>query len=267
MSKLGKKEIKSPFYLVYNEIKTNNQDKGFSLKEKNLENPVNYLYIDNQLNSTISWFKETYVNNFGYEKIQKIGIQGPLGTQSVIIPNYFNIKSLLPSNKDLTDSRSGSKNSYIENYNLIISIIKDNPAKNALLDKTSPRKVAMSDNNYNIHNKKFKAKVLWGTLNALLNHMYIGVTSGFTKYIKLTGIGYKFSIDNSNGILSLSIGFSHIINIKIPENIIIDSVSNNQSLCKVRSNSLTDLNKFLYTIHKLRPANRSYKGTGITIIP
>ena len=101
--------------------------------------------------------------------------------------------------------------------------------------------------------------------------MFIGVTMGFTKSLNLTGIGYKATIieskDNFNNkdikILNLQLGFSHPINLEIPKNIYITLEDN---YIHIYSSSLTNLNKFLTKIYRLRPANKSYKGTGLFII-
>ncbi|MFP3014254.1 MAG: 50S ribosomal protein L6 [Arsenophonus sp.] len=56
-----------------------------------------------------------------------------------------------------------------------------------------------------------------GTARSLLNAMIIGVTEGFRKKLNLVGIGYRVAIKDN--ILSLSLGFSHIIEHKLPQGI------------------------------------------------
>lgn len=99
--------------------------------------------------------------------------------------------------------------------------------------------------------------------------MIQGVTIGFKRYIKLTGIGYKANlIEIPNKTLVLNIGFSHPVNIDVPSNIKILNVTNSSqgSIIEISANSLTELNNFIFNIKKLRPADKSFKGTGITII-
>lgn len=53
-----------------------------------------------------------------------------------------------------------------------------------------------------------------GTARSLLNAMIIGVTQGFVKKLYLVGVGYRATIEND--IISLSLGFSHLIKYKLP---------------------------------------------------
>lgn len=53
-----------------------------------------------------------------------------------------------------------------------------------------------------------------GTIRSLLNGMVIGVTEGFTKKLQVVGIGYRIVIKEN--IISLSLGFSHSVEHKLP---------------------------------------------------
>jgi large subunit ribosomal protein L6 len=103
--------------------------------------------------------------------------------------------------------------------------------------------------------------------------MIIGVTEGFKKQIKLIGVGYKINLSTKQNVsyLNLNIGFSHPVSIEIPKNIYVNEDSkkaNNSdpSSIELFSTSLTDLNNFVYSIAKIKPVEKSFKGTGITII-
>lgn len=63
--------------------------------------------------------------------------------------------------------------------------------------------------------KKFYA--LWGTSRALIANMIHGVESGYEKKLELQGIGFKVFLKGKD--MELSIGFSHKIVFKVPENI------------------------------------------------
>lgn len=108
-----------------------------------------------------------------------------------------------------------------------------------------------------------------GTLGVLVSQvqkMVQGVTEGFTKNIKLFGIGYKFNLANSS--LFINIGFSHPVEIKnIPASIKIKDINKaDASVLEVFSTSLTDLNNFVYSIQRIKPVSKSFKGTGIALI-
>jgi large subunit ribosomal protein L6 len=100
--------------------------------------------------------------------------------------------------------------------------------------------------------------------------MVVGVTEGFKKQVKLVGIGYKI-IATSESSITLNLGFSHPIEIEIPANINLtaEALKENkadQSQIEFKSTSLVDLNNFVYSIKRIRPINKSFKGTGVTII-
>ena len=52
---------------------------------------------------------------------------------------------------------------------------------------------------------------------ALLNNMVVGVSEGFKLSLSLRGVGYRASL--SDGKLVLNLGYSHLVNLPIPEGI------------------------------------------------
>jgi large subunit ribosomal protein L6 len=65
-----------------------------------------------------------------------------------------------------------------------------------------------------------ESKARYGLVRALLNNMVIGVSSGFSKTLKVAGVGYKAQMKGNTIVLNL--GFSHPIEYSIPEGIKID---------------------------------------------
>jgi len=57
----------------------------------------------------------------------------------------------------------------------------------------------------------------FGLTRTLVDNMVKGVTEGFKKELEINGIGYRASV--SGDILTLSLGYSHPIEYKAPENI------------------------------------------------
>jgi len=100
--------------------------------------------------------------------------------------------------------------------------------------------------------------VLWGTENAIITNKIKGVSQGFIKTLKLVGIGYRVVIKDNT--LVFKLGFSHIINYKIPEGIQVSSK---------KPDTLTFFsiqNDFLSTIiNQIRLLKKPdlYKGKGI----
>jgi large subunit ribosomal protein L6 len=56
-----------------------------------------------------------------------------------------------------------------------------------------------------------------GLIRSLLNNMVVGVTQGFSKTLKIVGVGYKAQAQGKN--LQLNLGFSHPISYPVPEGI------------------------------------------------
>ncbi|MBP0494382.1 50S ribosomal protein L6 [Pararoseomonas indoligenes] len=61
------------------------------------------------------------------------------------------------------------------------------------------------------------ARTMWGTTRSLINGMVIGVSTGFTKSMEITGTGYRAAVQGKD--LVLSLGYSHEIRYPIPEGI------------------------------------------------
>jgi large subunit ribosomal protein L6 len=66
---------------------------------------------------------------------------------------------------------------------------------------------------------KVTARALWGTSRAQVNNLVVGVSTGFTRKLDITGVGYKASVQGK--ILQLSLGYSHDVPFPIPEGITI----------------------------------------------
>src|SRR5438876_785629 len=58
-------------------------------------------------------------------------------------------------------------------------------------------------------------RALWGTYASHIMNMIEGVHTPFVKKLIIEGIGYKSDVKGSN--LVLALGFSHLVNVPIPE--------------------------------------------------
>jgi len=63
-----------------------------------------------------------------------------------------------------------------------------------------------------------------GTLRALTNNMVKGVTDGFNTTLELVGVGYRAQVKAD--VLSLSLGFSHPVEYKLPVDITAETPNN-----------------------------------------
>ena len=62
-----------------------------------------------------------------------------------------------------------------------------------------------------------QARAFWGMQRTLVQNLVTGVTEGFTKVLEITGVGYRAAAQGKN--LSLQLGYSHDVNIAVPEGI------------------------------------------------
>ena len=66
-----------------------------------------------------------------------------------------------------------------------------------------------------------ESAAFWGTTRAIISNMVEGVTNGFKKTLELQWVGYKFEVQN--GQLTMSLGFSHKIEVSPPKGIKIEA--------------------------------------------
>ncbi len=103
------------------------------------------------------------------------------------------------------------------------------------------------------------AKMMHGTVNALLNNALNGVVKGFEKILLIEGLGYKFTIKNPQTLV-LDIGYSHPVELKVPENIKLELPKPNR--LKIFGFDKQAIGLFASIVRKLRPCE-PYKGKGI----
>ena len=101
-------------------------------------------------------------------------------------------------------------------------------------------------------------KRLWGMNRSLVNNAIIGITTGYTKTLELTGVGYRAALKGKQ--LNLQLGFSHDINFDIPEGVKI--LVEKQTIIKISGNNKHEVGSITSKIKSLRPPE-PYKGKGI----
>ena len=105
-------------------------------------------------------------------------------------------------------------------------------------------------------------KSLHGLYRALLNNMVTGVSAGYKKELELVGVGYRAEAKGQN--LEMSLGFSHDINILLPDEVKVEAKTERRANPII---TLTSIDKQLIghvaaKIRSLRPPE-PYKGKGI----
>jgi large subunit ribosomal protein L6 len=69
-----------------------------------------------------------------------------------------------------------------------------------------------------------------GAIRAHLANMVLGVTKGYEKKLELVGVGYRAAVQAKN--LTLTLGYSHLINFAIPEGVTIETPSQTEIVVK-----------------------------------
>jgi len=97
-----------------------------------------------------------------------------------------------------------------------------------------------------------------GATRAHLANMVTGVTKGYEKKLELVGVGYRAAVQGKN--LTLTLGYSHLINYAIPEGITIESPTQTEIIVKG-----IDRQRVGQTAAEIRAyrAPEPYKGKGV----
>ena len=103
-----------------------------------------------------------------------------------------------------------------------------------------------------------KLRALHGLVRTLINNMVVGVSQGFTKELELIGVGYRSQVQGK--VLNLSLGYSHAIEVPIPDGIDIKVEANTKIAIKgACKQTIGDLAAFIRAQRPPEP----YKGKGV----
>ncbi len=101
-------------------------------------------------------------------------------------------------------------------------------------------------------------KSFHGTANANISNMIEGVTNGFEKGLESLGVGYRFALKGKD--LVVTAGYSHPVEVKVPEGITLECPSNTELTIKGIDKCL--VGEFAANVRKIREPE-PYKGKGI----
>ena len=101
-------------------------------------------------------------------------------------------------------------------------------------------------------------KALHGLYRTLINNMILGVSEQFVITLVLQGVGYRASVQGTS--LVLNLGFSHPVNIDIPDGITVEVVQN--TTINIKACDKEQLGLFAAKVRSWRPPE-PYKGKGI----
>ena len=101
-------------------------------------------------------------------------------------------------------------------------------------------------------------RALQGLARSLANNMVVGVSQGFTKLLEIEGVGYRADVKGK--VLNLLLGFSHPVEMQIPEGLKV-AVEQNTKL-RIDGADKQSVGQFAADVRALRPPE-PYKGKGV----
>ena len=107
-------------------------------------------------------------------------------------------------------------------------------------------------------NESREANAMSGTFRQLVNNMVVGVTKGFEKKLNLVGVGFKAAASNNK--LNLQVGYSHPVNIEMPQGITVATATPTEIVIKGADRQV--VGQLAAEIRAVRPPE-PYKGKGI----
>lgn len=109
-----------------------------------------------------------------------------------------------------------------------------------------------------LRNEERTTKALHGLYRTLINNMVIGVSEQFQLNLTLNGVGYRAAVQGQSIVLNL--GYSHPVEMEIPEGISVEVTKNTQ--INLKACDKEQLGLFAAKIRAWRPPE-PYKGKGI----
>lgn len=107
-------------------------------------------------------------------------------------------------------------------------------------------------------NEEKQSKAFHGLYRNLLNNMVTGVSSGFTKVLVITGVGYRAEVQGK--ILVMSLGYSSDIYVGIPDGLSVSTDAGGK--LNVSGIDKQKVGEFAAQVRKLRKPE-PYKGKGV----
>lgn len=118
--------------------------------------------------------------------------------------------------------------------------------------------VLVNGNEITVECENNDLKNFFGTTNAKVANMLEGVSKGYSKKLEMIGVGYRFNLQGNK--LVVAAGYSHPVEVIIPEGIKVECPSNTELLVSGIDKCL--VGEFSANIRKIRKPE-PYKGKGI----
>lgn len=105
-----------------------------------------------------------------------------------------------------------------------------------------------------------EARSQWGTARTQISNMVTGVSTGFVKSLEFNGVGYKAAVQGTT--LTLSLGYSHVIDFPLPAGITAKVTKNVIDIEGFNKNLIGDVAAKIRSFREPEP----YKGKGVRYI-
>jgi len=144
----------------------------------------------------------------------------------------------------------------VTNNNVVVK------GKFGTLERTIPEVISVEQTDgtliVGVTNETRANKALHGLYRTLINNMLVGVSEQFLITLELQGVGYRASVQGKS--LVLNLGYSHPVNIDMPDGIGVEVVQN--TTLNIKACDKEQLGLFAAKVRSWRPPE-PYKGKGI----
>jgi large subunit ribosomal protein L6 len=146
-----------------------------------------------------------------------------------------------------------------------VNVTNDNvvvKGKFGTLERTLPEVIQVEQTDgtliVGLTNQTRANKALHGLYRTLINNMLVGVSEQFLITLELKGVGYRANVQAKS--LVLNLGYSHPVNIDIPDGIEVEVIQN--TTLNIKACDKEQLGLFAAKVRSWRPPE-PYKGKGI----
>ena len=146
-----------------------------------------------------------------------------------------------------------------------VNVTNDNvvvKGKFGTLERTLPEVIQVEQTDgtliVGLTNETRANKALHGLYRTLINNMLVGVSEQFLITLELKGVGYRANVQAKS--LVLNLGYSHPVNIDIPDGVEVEVVKN--TTLNIKACDKEQLGLFAAKVRSWRPPE-PYKGKGI----
>lgn len=118
--------------------------------------------------------------------------------------------------------------------------------------------VVQEENSLIVRLKQETEKAYYGLIRKLLSNIVEGVFAGFEKKLEINGVGYRAQVQGKK--LTLSLGYSHPVEMEIPEGLTVEVQDNTK--VSIKGADRAKVGQFAAEVRSKRPPE-PYQGKGV----